>query len=480
MIRRFFVMRAVVAVILVALPVVAAGLLAWKGAAADRAAAVAAQTQATTLRLSAMAERLESAARDMAAQATGRVAAARTVEELHAMTARAEIAFAAIYRGERRFFPPEDSAAATVTAAKASAALAPALTAARDRLPPGGGYAWRWGAAPGGPALLACRRDAGTEPADYCAALDAADLRAALTAVPPPPGGAGRYVLSAPDDPPPADGGGFSGAVNLAGPLAGWRLSAETETAPPGTASLYPLIGVPAALLWAAGAWRFHQSRQAQWAESRRRAALAAQLSHDLRTPLANLRLYADLIRRRAADPAAVGDYAAVLETEIARLDDIAEAAVAAAAGRAEAPPRPALLDPTAAALKSANRWSARLAAAGCAFTLTGDGAGATGGFDPATLARILDNLLHNAVKFAAGTPVTATARYRDGLLTLTVRDHGPGLVGASVDPALRGAGLGLGGAARLAALHGGDLKIEEARPGLRVAVRLRSLDLKG
>lgn len=476
---------------LIALPIIAAGLLAWSAAQSDHAAAAARRTEAAALRLSALAEKLDRRARDFAGQAVAAAASARTLEDLHGLVARGELVLVASYLGERRLFPPEDSAGLTAAEARALAALGPALTATRRRLATDG-FAWGRGAAPGEPALLVCRR-AGANETEHCAAAAESALRAAVKAelagLAAPDGW--RFALLGPDDV-ADDSSSPIAEQTLGGPLHGWRLQAFAAAADSdaGRAGLlYLLIGLPSAALWAAGALRFHQSRRARLAaqmaaqleEGRRRAELAAQLSHDLRTPLANLRLYADLIRRRADDPAAVIGYADVVEAEIDRLDAIAGAAVAAATGENTAEAlRPAVIDPLAALAELAARAAPRMAAAGCDFSLIrddnvdGGDDGGTGAFDVAALARIMTNLLDNAGKFAAGRPVTAQASRRGGVVTLTVRDYGPGLAGA--DPARRGAGLGLTAAARLATLHGGDLRLEDARPGLRVIVTIRSL----
>ena len=169
-------------VALIALPILAALALAWKGMEAEQAAAAARRAEAAELRLAAVAEKLETTAQAFAARAAALTAAAQSSEDLHGLVARGDLALAAVHHGERRSFPPEDSGGVTATEARALAALGPALAAARARLTPGG-VAWRRAAAPGGPALLVCRRDEANA-ADYCAAVDDRLLRDALTRTP--------------------------------------------------------------------------------------------------------------------------------------------------------------------------------------------------------------------------------------------------------------------------------------------------------
>ncbi|MFM2045829.1 MAG: hypothetical protein RLY86_4405 [Pseudomonadota bacterium] len=97
---------------------------------------------------------------------------------------------------------------------------------------------------------------------------------------------------------------------------------------------------------------------------------------------------------------------------------------------------------------------------------------------DRRALLQILVNLLSNAAKFAPeGSTVQITARVTPGMVTLTVRDDGPGMTEDEVRQALtpfrqgvnahvsdtRGTGLGLPLAKRLAELQGGGLTILSA-----------------
>jgi two-component system OmpR family sensor kinase len=86
-------------------------------------------------------------------------------------------------------------------------------------------------------------------------------------------------------------------------------------------------------------------------------------------------------------------------------------------------------------------------------------GCRATG--DPAVLAQIVTNLLVNCAKHAPGAAVAVTARRRGNMVTVEVRDEGPGLPkeGERTDTG-PGTGLGLPISRRLAATQGGRLAL--------------------
>lgn len=98
---------------------------------------------------------------------------------------------------------------------------------------------------------------------------------------------------------------------------------------------------------------------------------------------------------------------------------------------------------------------------------------------DPGQLGRVLDHLVHNAVRHTPpGTPIAIRAHREDDGVELVVADEGPGIPGdlrlRVFDPLFRivdgrpdpGVGIGLALVRRLVELHGGRAWVEEAPGG--------------
>ncbi len=200
----------------------------------------------------------------------------------------------------------------------------------------------------------------------------------------------------------------------------------------------------------------------ARAALSERLAALgrvAAGVAHEIRNPLAAMRLRAE--NALHGDPARRGAALEAVLAQIARLDHLAAELLAMTQTR-EPTPETVELAPFLAELASdaggAIETEARVASA-C--------------FDPDLLRRALINLLDNARRHAGrGGQVRLTAERHGDALRFRIADSGPG-----IDPALRGAlfepfvsgrpdgtGLGLAIARELATAHGGTLRL--ACPG--------------
>jgi signal transduction histidine kinase len=100
-------------------------------------------------------------------------------------------------------------------------------------------------------------------------------------------------------------------------------------------------------------------------------------------------------------------------------------------------------------------------------------------------LSQAVSNLIDNALKYGGCCRIELGADATDSEFRLWVADNGPGIPENSREDAMKkygrleeartleGSGLGLALVAAVARLHGGDLSLEDNRPGLRAVLRL-------
>lgn len=187
-------------------------------------------------------------------------------------------------------------------------------------------------------------------------------------------------------------------------------------------------------------------------------------LGHDLRTPLASLR-----IRIENMEPAEERARAAATIEEMTRLlEDILE--LARGARHAEATRR---FDFTALVEDLVEDYRAM----GAQVRFVGGGRATLSG-RPALLGRLVGNLIDNAVNYAGAAEVRVESG--EGGVRLTVEDRGPGMepedLARAAEPFFRGersrsretggAGLGLTLVAAIAAAHGGRLALSNRAGG--------------
>ncbi|MET1075014.1 MAG: HAMP domain-containing sensor histidine kinase, partial [Umezawaea sp.] len=209
----------------------------------------------------------------------------------------------------------------------------------------------------------------------------------------------------------------------------------------------------------------------AEAADQQRR--LIADTSHQLRNPLAALRLRMDTLSARVGPDGTYG--AAVAEVE--RLESLLDGLLALATAESTATEvaaggrEPALADLGAVVSDRADFWAADAEVpTGLAILVR---------CPESDLAQVLDVLLDNAIKHGAGGRVTMGADRTAGTAWVEVADDGPGLPPDDLALATtrfwrgggdsRGTGLGLAIADRLATARGGTLDLAAGGPhGLR------------
>lgn len=234
--------------------------------------------------------------------------------------------------------------------------------------------------------------------------------------------------------------------------------------------------------------WAFDHLRQeldrARKDEERARedhkAALAS-LSHDLRTPLASLRAYAEALEMGLANSE---EERAEYERAIIRKCDEASSLVEDLFQHAlsDMDRISVACEPVQAApiVRRCASDSSGLAQIACQRV---DEACVEA--DEARLAQAIDNLIGNAIKYARGSAIDIQATAEDGLYTIAVRDFGPGMppedmpfaterfyrgANASGKP---GSGLGLYISSYLVERMGGHLHLTNAHPGLKATIEL-------
>ncbi|WP_230531840.1 HAMP domain-containing sensor histidine kinase [Microvirga roseola] len=213
-------------------------------------------------------------------------------------------------------------------------------------------------------------------------------------------------------------------------------------------------------------------------------------IAHDLKTPLTRLRNKADEALRTAKSP---DELKAALEATIEESDNLIRIfnALLMIARLEAGNAREGLADFDAAeAVRDvAELYEALAEEAGVALEVAVEGDLPVHG-SRELLGQAMANLLDNALKYGAapGGPaqaISVEARRRDGEVLVVVADRGPGIPEAERNRVLErfvrletarsrpGFGLGLSLVAAVARLHGGALRLEDNRPGLRVVLAL-------
>ncbi|HEX5983080.1 MAG TPA: HAMP domain-containing sensor histidine kinase [Solirubrobacterales bacterium] len=253
-------------------------------------------------------------------------------------------------------------------------------------------------------------------------------------------------------------------------------------------ALLAAILVLGAAVVWLRIAALAGRQRTMERAEGMRRK-LVADVSHDLRTPIASLRLLVEAVDDEVVDEETRRRYLATMQTHIASLstmiDDLFELS-RLEAGEIDWSMRQVemalLVDETVAAM----RPEARARRVELRAQLGEDPLSTRA--DPERIQRVLFNLIRNAIHHTpADGSVTVRAEARPDAIEVEVADTGDGIpVGdrnAVFEPFNRGgddasrtgdgAGLGLAISRAIVETHGGSIWIAPAETGTRVRFSL-------
>lgn len=228
---------------------------------------------------------------------------------------------------------------------------------------------------------------------------------------------------------------------------------------------------------------RVEETLNAELAQRERLAALGrvvAGVAHEVRNPLASIKLRLDLAAAVEQLPESVARSIVSASTEIERLDRLV-ADLLVVAGRAIGPRRPESLAALAKGRAEAlGPWAAEREVA---IDVTGD---ATAPVDSDSLARAIDNLVRNAVEASPrGRHVRVELAEGEGKAHLAVLDQGAGVpedrAAELFEPFFTtkpaGTGLGLALSRSIARAHGGDVTYARVGEATRFEITIDERD---
>lgn len=299
-------------------------------------------------------------------------------------------------------------------------------------------------------------------------------------------------------EPPPNEGPRAS--YPLGAPLEAWSLehySPESALPTFATGAAFSLgLGLLAvALALVALAVYLYRMRTSEMRVAAQRVSFVNQVSHELKTPLTNIRLYAELLAAElglddlddgdldddAGPDAAAARHLSVITSESQRLSRLITNVLTFARGqegRLAVNPRPRSLDDVVRGTRATFGPSLERADVAVHLELGAPGEVLV---DADAVEQILANLLNNVEKYAReGRGVWISTRSDGDRSIIRVADRGPGIPDGQRDKVFEpfhrlsdrltegvaGTGIGLDIARQLARLHGGDLRVVDSDVG--------------
>jgi signal transduction histidine kinase len=283
----------------------------------------------------------------------------------------------------------------------------------------------------------------------------------------------------------------------LSEPLGSWRLKYfvdEAHFATAGRSAYYSLFSALAVLAVGliAAAVLFYREYARSVREALQRVNFVNQVSHELKTPLTSIRMYAELLENdlEGLDPDELPQargHLRVIVAESQRLSRLIGNVLTFARqrrGKLTLRKSTGCVDEVIA--RVVERFAPAFVENGIEVAFDGS-ADSTVWLDVDAVEQILGNLLGNVEKYAAdGGRLEIVSRRQGDHTIIEVADHGPGIPAALKESIFRpfyrisdriegrtGTGIGLSIARQLARLHGGDVTLAASDGGARFQVRL-------
>lgn len=276
----------------------------------------------------------------------------------------------------------------------------------------------------------------------------------------------------------------------LIAPLGHWHLEYQTMPGNPKFLALIFALLIVTALSLGLLCWIIQREFQRNSRLARQRVSFVNQVSHELKTPLTNIRMYAELLESDLADEdSQQRRYAQVISGESERLSRMVLNVLNFSReekGQMKLAKRQECVDELIN--EAIERFRPGFTERGIELRST------LNAVEPIFVDRdafqqIMDNLLSNVEKYGASdaTFVEISSQQTASETIISIRDYGPGIphkeqekifeafyrLDNSLTASAAGSGIGLSVSRSLARQHKGDLTVESAQPGARFVLRL-------
>ena len=292
--------------------------------------------------------------------------------------------------------------------------------------------------------------------------------------------------------------------IPVAAPLASWRLQCfvpgDQLLAGTGRSAIVTLAtGLSAfTLTLVVLAWLLYRDYARDIREATQQVSFVNQVSHELKTPLTNIRMYAELLERDldAAEPEVAArprQRLAVITSEAQRLTRlIGNVLTFARQKRKTLEPRPCDTNVTALVRQIVDRFTPSLTEHGIVVKIEGTSEQSLK-LDPDFVEQILGNLINNVERYAvSGKSLIVRCVTTESRVRIDVIDAGPGIAAHQRAHVFRpfsrlsndlrastGTGIGLSIARDLARLHEGDVRLLDSAQGCWFCAELGSVRIE-